>query len=330
MKVSSAGTALAIFSGILFFIAGVTGCKKEQKIKYPAGIFPDSITTLTDINSAYDDINTDIYTLDGYKSLIFSSNRNSSGGQFDLVQANISYTFDRANGNYTMSSALSADAFLTKLLTFVNDSKNQYGPYSLYSPTDGYEYLFYASENEGGNLDFMYTMNRPVAGSSLPEILGPYQATLLNTGGDDAYLSFDSNQDSMYFSSSAAGNFDIYLKSRSLDTSLHTWLSKPFSPLVKVDSINSTADDKCPYVYKRLMVFASNRPGGMGGFDLYYSLFKNGKWSSPVNFGPDVNTEYNEYRPVIGYNNSFTNLYMIFSSDRPGGKGGYDLYFKGI
>ena len=58
--------------------------------------------------------------------------------------------------------------------------------------------------------------------------------------------------------------------------------------------------------------------------------FKNGKWNSPVNFGPDVNTQYNETCPAIGYDRTFYNVYMIFSSDRPGGKGGYDLYFKGI
>ena len=330
MKVSSTGAYLAILLGVLIILAGITGCKKENKIKYPNGVFPDSTTALSGINSQYDDINTDIYTLDGYKSLVFSSNRNSSGAQFDFVQGSVSYTWDQTNGNFNLTSDLTQDAFLTKLLNFVNDSKNEYGPYSLYSPTDGYEYLFYSSENSSGDLDFYYTMNRPVASSNLPDILGPFAATALNTSSDDAYLCFNTRQDTIYFSSAVGGNFDIYQKTRSLDTSLSVWMSKPLHPFVKVDSVNSTADDKCPYIYKKVMVFASNRPGGMGGFDLYYSLFKNGKWSSPVNFGPDVNTQYNEYRPVIGYDKSFLNLYMIFSSDRPGGKGGYDLYLTGI
>ena len=78
------------------------------------------------------------------------------------------------------------------------------------------------------------------------------------------------------------------------------------------------------------MIFTSNRPGGYGGYDLYYSVFKNGKWSSPVNFGPDINTSSDEYRPVIGYHPDFTNKFMIFSSNRPGGKGGFDLYFTGV
>jgi WD40-like Beta Propeller Repeat. len=330
MKKSSARLSLALVFSILIILIAITGCKKSKKIKYLYGIFPDSTYVLTDINSSYDDINSDLYLINGYKSLIFSSNRNSSGGQFDFVQGSVSYMWDQTNGNFTLESMITEDAFLTKLLTAANSANNEYGPFSLYSPTDGYEYLFFASENGSGNLDFYYTKNRSVQSSTLPDVLGPYPATLLNTTGDDAYISFDANQDTLYFSSSAGGNFDIYQKSRALDTALSVWLSKPFRPLVKVDSINSSSDDKCPYVFKKIMVFASNRSGGMGGYDLYYSLFKKGKWNTPVNFGPDVNTQYNEYRPVIGANNSFYNVYMIFSSDRPGGKGGYDLYLKGI
>ena len=78
------------------------------------------------------------------------------------------------------------------------------------------------------------------------------------------------------------------------------------------------------------MVFASDMPGGSGGFDLYYSVFRNGKWSSPVNLGPEINSTANEYRPVLGIDLKYENRFLIFSSDRSGGKGGYDLYFTGI
>lgn len=319
-----------IISGlsILTISLNLTGCKKSNPIKFPMGTFPDSIKALTDINSSSDDINTDLYELNGNKVLIFSSNRNNN--QFDLIQGSISYTWDQTNGAYTMNSEITNDAFLTKLLTSANTTLNDYGPYSLYSPADGYEYLILASDNGIGNIDFNYLKNRPVSGSTLPDVLGPYPITWLNTSADDAYMCFNTKQDSLYYSSATGGNFDIYQKTISPDTSLTNYFSRTYRPGIKVDSINSSGNDKCPYVFRKFMVFASDRPGGMGGYDLYYSVFKNGKWNSPVNFGPKINTQYNEYRPVIGYNNSFTNNFMIFSSDRPGGKGGYDLYIKGI
>jgi hypothetical protein len=143
-------------------------------------------------------------------------------------------------------------------------------------------------------------------------------------------MCFDTNQDSAYFSSNPDGHFEIYLKSRPAGIVLSSWFEGAFSAAVKADSINSDSDDKCPFIFRKIMVFASDREGGLGGFDIYYSVFKNGKWNSPVNFGPDINTSYNEYRPVVGFHEDFTNNFIIFSSDRPGGKGEFDLYFRGI
>jgi hypothetical protein len=326
MKKSSASLSLALVFSILSVLIGITGCKKTDTIKYPFGVFPDSITVLTSLNSADDDMDPNFYL----QSLIFSSSKNSSGSRHDFVQGAISYTWDQDNGIFGLGSDLTTDSFLTKLLAAVNGTNDRIGPYRLYSSADGYEYMFFSKDNGSGNLDFYYTMNRPVASGTLPDVIAPNSAHMINTSGDDAYISFDTNQDTLYFSSSVGGDFDIYQKSRSLDTALSVWLSKSPRPFVRVDSINSSGDDKCPYLYKKIMVFASNRAGGLGGYDLYYSVFKNGKWNSPVNFGPGINTQYNEYRPVIGYNNSFLNVYMIFSSDRPGGKGGYDLYETGI
>jgi hypothetical protein len=78
------------------------------------------------------------------------------------------------------------------------------------------------------------------------------------------------------------------------------------------------------------IVFTSNRPGGYGGFDLYYSVYSNGQWGKPVNFGNKINTAYDEYRPIATSIDGFDNNFMIFSSNRPGGKGGFDLYYVGI
>jgi hypothetical protein len=176
----------------------------------------------------------------------------------------------------------------------------------------------------------MYCKNIPQYGTVIPFVNGPFPVKLLNTAFDDAYFCFNLKQDSAYYISNPEGNFDIYLKSRPAGKDIGEWFDSDYSPSVKVDSINSSSDDKCPMIYGKMMVFASNRPGGYGGYDLYYSVFRNGNWSSPVNFGPKVNSISDEYRPLIGYYENYTNIYMIFSSNRAGSLGGFDLWFTGI
>ncbi len=72
---------------------------------------------------------------------------------------------------------------------------------------------------------------------------------------------------------------------------------------------------------KRLF-YVSDRPGGYGGFDIYYSYIKNGFLSAPINLGPDINTSYNEMFPFISGDSI-----LYFSSDRLEGLGGLDIYF---
>jgi hypothetical protein len=323
--------ALLLGCSIMLVSAGFVSCKKtENPIKFPMGEFPDTSLSFTDLNSSYDDYNVAIYKLYGDLIIVFSSNRGSSGGQFDLVQGEITFIFDQTNGKFEYGSEIINDAFITKLLKASNTSGNDFGPYRLFSSVDGYEYLILSSVNSSGNLDFYYLKNMPAFGTNLPGVFGPYPVNLLNTSSDDAYMCFDTNQDTLYFSTKTGGNFDIYLKKKPVETDLTTWFNSSYSASLPIDSINSSSDDKCPIVNSNVMVFASNRPGGLGGYDLYYSVFKNGKWGYPKNFGPDVNTSSDEYRPVLATHQDFSNTLMIFSSNRPGGKGGFDLYFRGV
>jgi outer membrane protein OmpA-like peptidoglycan-associated protein len=73
---------------------------------------------------------------------------------------------------------------------------------------------------------------------------------------------------------------------------------------------------------KRLF-FASDKPGGLGGFDLYYSTWKGDYWGDPVNLGPVINTPGNEGYPFINPSGE-----LFFSSDGHRGLGGKDIYFS--
>lgn len=316
---------------ILLSVSVLTSCHKDKNpIVYPKGIFPDTAINMESINTAYDDYNVGMYMLSGSFPIIFSSNRQSLGGQFDLEQATFSFSFDQVSGSFVLTAAMSNDAFLTKLITAAKTAGNDFGPYRLFSSVDGYDYLVLTSVNSSGNLDLFYLRNRPTNTSSLPNVEGPFPVKLFNTGSDDGYLSFDSNQDSAYFNSNKDGNFDIYVSKRPAAKDITSWFNMDYTAASKADSVNSTSDDKCPLIFRKVMIFASNRPGGMGGYDIYYSVFRKGKWSSPVNMGPTVNSDADEFRPVVGYHPDFKNQFLIFSSNRSSGKGGFDLYFKGV
>jgi flagellar motor protein MotB len=69
---------------------------------------------------------------------------------------------------------------------------------------------------------------------------------------------------------------------------------------------------------------ACNRPGGLGNCDIYFSSFNNGKWSEPSNLGAPVNTNHWESTPSI----SADGKTLFFSSSRPGGFGGKDIWFS--
>ncbi len=66
--------------------------------------------------------------------------------------------------------------------------------------------------------------------------------------------------------------------------------------------------------------FSSNRPGGQGGWDVYFVSFKDGVFGSAVNLGPLVNSAANE----LYYSKNMETAY--FCSDRPGGQGLFDIY----
>ena len=69
---------------------------------------------------------------------------------------------------------------------------------------------------------------------------------------------------------------------------------------------------------------ACDRPVGMGSCDIYFSSFNNGKWSEPSNLGKPVNSSYWESQPSI----SADGRILFFSSSRPGGSGGKDLWYS--
>lgn len=91
-----------------------------------------------------------------------------------------------------------------------------------------------------------------------------------------------------------------------------------------IKEINSKHYESYPFISKdgTLLVFSSDRPNGIGGIDLYYSMLdEDGKWSEPINFGSLINSKENEISAFLDDN---WNLY--FASRGHNTLGGYDIY----
>lgn len=101
-----------------------------------------------------------------------------------------------------------------------------------------------------------------------------------------------------------------------------------WSELMHINEINSDFDDRMAYVTPdgRRMFFVSNRPGGYGGDDIYYSErdMRTGLWAPPINLGPAVNGPDDEITPFLTANGQK----LIFASNRKGGLGGFDIYIS--
>lgn len=70
------------------------------------------------------------------------------------------------------------------------------------------------------------------------------------------------------------------------------------------------------------LYFASDKPGGYGGMDIWVTTFENGLWQIPQNLGPEVNTPFDEIAPFLAIDGKT----FYFSSNGHPGFGGFDVF----
>lgn len=172
------------------------------------------------------------------------------------------------------------------------------------------------------NLPFLDLYNVTVdeyGNYSEPEIF----AKNLKTSFHDGPATFDEKKNRMYFNSNRTtknvareaeeNNLQIYYA----DYEGGKWVEKGgFKHNDERDnyrhpSISAEGD---------VLYFASDRPGGKGGNDIWWCRIVNGEWSEPVNL-EEINTEGEEVFPFISPDGV-----LYFASNGLGGMGGLDIY----
>jgi len=342
--------ALLLTAGALLLLTGCPYFEGREDCT-----FTGQVQNLVGVNSVYDDYNSAAPFIEAHFLLKFSTNRLSNGQNFDLILKNINIFCDYDNGEVTIqhqSSQESEYEYLDSLFRMINTVGNELGPLSVvyyyWDNKSVYRNHLVFSTDTSGNQDLYvawYSFEQDAYHDTLSEEYELVRINSLNTLANECYVGFYGDNfinysdwynylekiQEVYFCSDRDGDYDIYqttipegydeIRFFTADT---TW------PVEKNNILNSGSDDKCPFINGKVLVFASNRPGGYGGYDLYYSRRVNETWSEPQNFGEKINTTADEFRPIVLMISGFTNDLMIFSSNRPGGSGGFDLYYAGI
>lgn len=143
----------------------------------------------------------------------------------------------------------------------------------------------------------------------------------INTADDEYWPSLSIDQQKLVFTRLIKKNGTVpqedFYSSESDSTG---W--GPSRPLSEINTSLNEGAQIFSVDEKILFFTACNRPDGKGSCDIYYSVWKDGRWSAPKNAGNPVNTNQWEAQPGF----SSDNRYLYFSGNRPGGSGNKDIW----
>lgn len=174
-------------------------------------------------------------------------------------------------------------------------------------------------EFKGGyysSYDKIYECNKTDSGWSYPVLM----ESLIDFNVHNAATSISFGGDKIMFYRSTDDNLSGNIYESKLIENIWT---KPEPIGFKVNSQFYTEPSACYSNEENIIFFASDRPGGYGGKDIYYvKKLPNGLWGEPFNLGPEINTPFNEDGPFL---HPVTND-LYFSSQGHENMGGFDVF----
>ncbi len=210
----------------------------------------------------------------------------------------------------------------------INTALNEWDP----NPTPDGNYLYFsASHRKGGKGRNDVWVSEKINGQwQKPKNLGP----AINSSQDETVDNVTADGTGLFLSGTfqgSFGNYDIYyaeLTEKGWGNLQH--FPHPINTKYTDEAANLTSDGKA-------LIFASDRPGGIGEFrpfgslaygstngneDIYISFKTDTGWSQPLNLGPTINTPYSERSPYLHPDGKT----LFFSSEGHPGLGGLDVF----
>ncbi|MFZ5551521.1 MAG: OmpA family protein [Bacteroidota bacterium] len=285
-----------------FIAKYIDECKngKQMTVK-PERVWVDNIS---DLNSDQDDYSPCIST-DG-EQILFTSRRNNGhiANAFGGYDADV-YTAEYNNGKWSAVKPAGAT---------INTDKDETSSMLSYN---GIKMLVF--RNETGNFDILESFLKG-ANWSAPVSF----SRNINTVANQTYASYDFDDVKLYFVSDKEGGIsqsgtDIYF-SGPMDKE-----KRIYGNAMSVGTvINTRFNEGSLYLHPdgETMYFCSQGHNSMGGYDIFVSYKKQGQWTEPKNMGYPVNTPYDD----LFFAATANGKHAFIASNRPGGKGGLDLY----
>jgi outer membrane protein OmpA-like peptidoglycan-associated protein len=219
----------------------------------------------------------------------------------------------KENANYARSAVNKPFPFTPiNLGNMVNSMDNEYFPGITADEqiliftrlVNGRDEEFYRSTKVDGKYTLAQNMGYPV-----------------NTERNEGTVSLSADGQYIFYTAcnrpGAKGSCDLYLSK--LDG--NSW-SEPINLGAPVNTASWESQPSLSFDGK-VLYFSSNRPGGYGESDIWYTTFKNGRWTPPVNAGPEINTPGDEQSPFIAKDDQT----LYFNSEGHPGMGGIDLFY---
>jgi len=244
---------------------------------------------------------------------IFSSARNKAENEIserDYTPYLALYSLNLSEGNQEQTPRLFNESLETPYhdatACFTKDGKTMYYASSF---QNGKKKVF-----DGDKRNHFKIYRVDLTKKKLVKELLPFNVEGYSTG--HPYITEDGSK--LFFASDMPGGYgkaDIYV----CDVYPDGTFSKPrnLGPL-----LNTITDDFFPFFKGNVLFFSSAGHVGFGGLDMYKSFYRDGLFGTPINLGPVINTNADDFAYVEGK----TPNTGYFSSDRAGGKGDDDIY----
>ncbi|TGM08396.1 OmpA family protein [Leptospira barantonii] len=222
---------------------------------------------------------------------------------------------DSSASNKTQNSKISKPE---KLRGSINTNLNEFG----ISLTDDGNILYFYSKRENSNYTDLYKSTRVgeewTRGSELE---------ILNSNFDDQSPFILNKEEGILFSSNRDGAIEFQLSNGKIGVSRDLYFSKKVNsswaePAVLPRTVNTEEIEENPFLFNNRLYFTRYPFGQVAEADIFVSIYKNKTWEKATSLPDPINSAYSEIAATIGKDGKT----IYFSSNRPGGFGGYDLY----